>query len=67
MSLVTYEDFMSLGNNSLKDYLSVRGLSVSGKKAELVARAFVAHEMKMEIILSSEQQLAKLKHGIRLC
>ena len=62
MPLETYEDFLSLGNNALKDYLSVRGLSVSGKKAELVARAFVAAEMKVDIILSSEEQLVKLNN-----
>ena len=38
MSLKTYDDFMSLGNNKLREYLLVRGLNVTGKKAELVAR-----------------------------
>ena len=33
-----YEDVLNLGLNKLTDYLAVRGLKTSGKKAELVAR-----------------------------
>ena len=60
MVLTTYKDFMALGNNTLKEYLSVRGLNVTGNRPELVARAFVASEMKMDIILSSAEQAARL-------
>ena len=33
MPLTTYEDFMELSAKQLSDYLSVRGLSTSGKKS----------------------------------
>ena len=40
--------------NNLKDYLTVRGISVSGyNKIELVARAYSAAEMDLPMILSS--------------
>ena len=49
-----YDDFLSMNVNNLKDYLTVRGISVSGyKKIELVARAYSAAEMDLPIILSS--------------
>ena len=49
-----YDDFLSMHVNNLKDYLTVRGISVSGyKKIELVARAYSAAEMDLPIILSS--------------
>ena len=43
------------------DYLSARGLNTSGEKVELIARAFAAFELKMDIIASSEEQKAKLE------
>ena len=49
-----YDDFLSMNVNNLKDYLTVRGISVSGyNKIELVAQAFSAAEMDLPIILSS--------------
>ena len=48
MPLDKYED--------LTNYLSVRGLNTSARKVELVARAFAAFELKMNIIASSEEQ-----------
>ena len=48
--------------NCLQDYLSARGLKTTGRKIELVARAFAAFEMKLPIIASSEKQQKKLKH-----
>ena len=46
-----------MGVNNLKDYLTIRGISVSGySKVELVARAFSAAEIELPIILSSEEQ-----------
>ena len=40
-----YEDFVGLTVTSLKDFLKLRGLKQSGKKVELVARAFGAYEL----------------------
>ena len=40
-----YEDFVNWTVISLKDFLALRGLKQSGKKAELVARAFGAYEL----------------------
>ena len=34
----------------LKDFMRLRGLKVSGKKSELVARAFVAVENKVQTV-----------------
>ena len=39
----------------------MRGLNITGRKFELVARAFAAFEMKLPIIASSEKQQKKLK------
>ena len=48
--------------NNLKDYLTVRGISVSGyNKIELVARAYSATEMDLPIILSSADLTKKLE------
>ena len=56
MPLTTYEDFLELSFKQLTDYLSVRGLNTSGRKVELIARAFAAMELKLDIIQSSENQ-----------
>lgn len=59
----TYEDFMSFGVGTLKDYLAVRGIASSGyNKIQLVARAFSAAEMGLPIIMSSEEQAKKLNN-----
>ena len=55
------QDFWDLGRNTLVDFLAVYGLKTSLGKAELVARAFLAVELKWPIIESSEKQQAKLK------
>ncbi|CAB4045917.1 Hypothetical predicted protein, partial [Paramuricea clavata] len=48
---------------ALQDYLTVRGISVSGyKKAELIARAFSAEEMDLPIIMSCDEQTKVLKN-----
>ena len=39
----------------LKDFLRLRGLKVSGKKAELIARAFVAVENKVKTVKTAEE------------
>ena len=61
MPLEKYEDFLDLWIKDLTNYLSVRGLNTSGRKVELVARAFAAFELKMNIIASSEEQKLKLE------
>ena len=45
----------------LTNYLSIRGSNTSSRKVELVAIAFAAFELKMNIIASSEEQKLKLK------
>ena len=55
-----YDDFMSLVVGTLKDYLAVRGIALSGyKKIQLVARAFSVAEMGLPIIMSSERTSKK--------
>ena len=57
MPLEKYEDFLGL---SIKDStnnlnLSVCGLNTSGRKVELVARAFPAFKLKTNIVASFEE------------
>ena len=40
-----YDDFVGLTVGSLKDFLALHGLKQTGKKVELVARAFGAYEL----------------------
>ena len=49
MPLEKYEDFLDMNIKDLQDYLAVRGLNTSGRKIELVARAFAAFELKIKI------------------
>ena len=49
-----FDDFLRMTVTSLQDYLSLRGLSKSGKKQELVARAFGAHELNVPIKFPQE-------------
>ena len=56
-----YEDFLDLSMGNLKDYLSLRGLSTTGRKVELVARAFSTFKMKLPVQVSQEQHLASLE------
>ena len=51
---------MTMSCGQLKDYLSLRGLSVSGTKSELVARAFVAWEQKTQIKMETSVLQKKL-------
>ena len=55
MPLGKYEDFFDLCIKDLTNYLSVSGLNTSGRKVELVARAFPAFELKMNMIGSSDK------------
>ncbi|XP_046864652.1 uncharacterized protein LOC124459175 [Xenia sp. Carnegie-2017] len=50
-----YEDFLHLTVSSLKDFLALRGLKQTGKKAELIARAFGAYELKVPKKFTQEQ------------
>ena len=49
-----FEDFLHLTVTSLQDFLSLRGLSKSGKKDELVARAFSAYELNVPVKVPQE-------------
>ena len=49
-----------LGMNSLVDFLAAHGLKTTGRKIELVARAFAAVDMNLPILASSEQQQNRL-------
>ena len=61
MPLEEYEDFLDLQIKELTNYLSVRGLNTSGRKAELIARVFAVFELKINKIASSEEQKLKLE------
>ena len=57
----SYQDFLEMGVNQLKEYLSMKGISVSGySKVELVARAFSAAEMNLPVLLSNEETVMRL-------
>ena len=61
-----YDNFLSMNENNLKDYLTVRGISVSGyNKIGLVALAYSAVEMDLPIILSSADLTKNLKEEYR--
>ena len=50
-----YEDFLHLTVSLLKDFLALRGLKQSGRKAELIARAFGAYELNVPKKYTQEQ------------
>ena len=57
----SYQDFLEMGVNQLKEYLSMRGISVSGySKVELVARDFSAAEMNLPVLRSNEEKVRRL-------
>ena len=56
-----YQDFVNWTVTSLKDFLALRGLKQTGKKAELVARAFGAYELKAPKKFSQEEIDKKIK------
>ena len=57
-----YDDFLLMNVNNVKDYLTVRGISVSGyNKIELVARVYSAAEKDLPIILSSSDLTKNLE------
>ena len=56
-----YQDFLNFTLTSLRDFLAVRRLKQTGKKAELVAKAFGAYELKVPKKFSQEEIDRKLK------
>ena len=55
--------------DELKTYLRQRGLKVTGRKEELVACVFCAHENKVSVVLSAveiEEDLRKAYEKIKL-
>ena len=61
MPLEKYEDFLDMQIKDLQDYLAVRGLNISGRKTELVARPLAVFELKIEIKSTSEDQRKRLE------
>ena len=59
-----YKDFVGWTTTTLKDFLALRGPSQSGKKEELVARAFGAYELNVKKI-SQEEIYAKIRDNKR--
>ncbi len=55
-----YEDFLHLTVSSLQDFLALRGLKQSGRKAELIARAFGAYELNIPTKFTQEQIYKKV-------
>ena len=55
MPLEKYKDFLDLPIKNSTNCLSVCGINTSGKKVELVQRAFPAFELNMNVIASSEE------------
>ena len=45
--VLQYDDFLGWTVSSLKDFPSLRGLKQTGRKSELVARAFGAYELNV--------------------
>ena len=56
-----YEDFLLWTVNSLKDFLVLRGLKQSGRKPELIARAFAAYEPSVPKKFTQEQIYEKIR------
>ena len=61
-------DFLSWTVLLLKDFLSLRGLKQTGRKSELVARAFGAYKLNAPVKFSQEQiyQQKKEEYSRRL-
>ena len=56
-----FEDFLHLTVTSPQDFLSLRGLSKSGKKDELAARAFSAYVLNVPVKVPQEVISTELK------
>jgi len=59
--VLQYDYFLSWTVSSLKDFLSLRGLKQTGRKSELVARAFGAYELNAPVKFSQEQIYLQIK------
>ena len=59
-----FDMFNKMKAEELKNYLRLRGLDVTGKKAVLVARAFSAFENNVDVIKTAEELKAELKYYI---
>ena len=60
-----YQDVLNFTLTSLRDFLALMGLKKTGKKGELVARAFGAYELKKPKKFSQEEIDRKLKEEYR--
>ena len=56
-----YDFIESLKVEELKNFLKLRGLKVSGRKKELIARVFCAQEMNVPVVKSAVEVEAELK------
>ena len=61
MNSSMYEEMASWGTGQLKDFLTVRGLAVSGTRHKILARAFVAWEQKAKIRMSETELQSRLQ------
>ena len=59
--VLEYDDFLGWTVSSLKDFLSLRGLKQTGRKSELIARAFGAYELDVPVKFSQEQIYQQIK------
>ena len=59
--VLQYDDFLGWTVSSLKDFLSLRGLKQTGRKSELVARAFGAYELNAPVKFTQEQIYQQIK------
>ena len=55
-----YDDFNNLTVGTLKDFLSLSGLSTTGRKIKLVATAFSAYELKLPVKLTAQELNTKI-------
>ena len=55
---LTFDEVQTWRVPALKNYCRLRGLKVSGRKEELVARVFVASEMKIQVQPTAEERIA---------
>ena len=60
-----YENFLQKSLGELKDYLSLLGLSVTGKKRELVAKAFSACERNVGVVVNDEELRSRV--AVKTC
>ena len=55
MPLEKYEDLLDFSMKDSANHFSVRDLNTSDRKAELVAREFLAFQLEMNVIASFEE------------